>query len=150
MNVSRCGASLAVGIFLLCHSGLAVAQENLDQGKTAAQLYASDCAICHKSPQGLSSAGGFFGLQSFLREHYTASRESAAAIAAYLRTVDRGPPPDERRKARPRRSKPADAKSADKKPADKKPADKAQTKPAEKKPAEKKPTEKKTDEKKPD
>jgi hypothetical protein len=144
MTVSRSGAGLAIGIFLLFYGGVAQAQENLDQGKTAAQLYASDCAICHKRPDGLSKAGGFFGLQSFLREHYTASRESAAAIAAYLRTIDRGPPPAKpRRKARPRHkepSKPAEAKSADKKP-----AEKAQAKPAAAKPAEKKPAEKKVD-----
>ena len=64
------------------------AQENLDLGKTPAQLYASGCAICHKSPQGLAAKGdGIFGLESFLRQHYTASRESAAAIAGYLRAV---------------------------------------------------------------
>jgi hypothetical protein len=57
----------------------------LDKGKTAAQLYATDCAICHKSPQSITQAPGLFGLESFLREHYTASRESAASIAAYLK-----------------------------------------------------------------
>jgi hypothetical protein len=128
-------AGLAIGIFLLFYSGLAQAQENLDQGKTAAELYASDCAICHKSPRGLSSAGGFLGLQSFLREHYTASRQTAAAIAAYLKTVDRGAP-EPKRKARPRRSKPAEAKSADKK------ADKKQAKPSAMKPADAKPDKK--------
>ncbi len=39
-----------------------------------AQLFASDCAICHKSPAALSKAGGLFGMESFLRQHYTASR----------------------------------------------------------------------------
>ena len=68
------------------------AQENLDFGKTPAQLYASDCAICHKSPQGLAAkGGGLLGLESFLREHYTASRESAAAIAGYLRAAGNAP-----------------------------------------------------------
>ena len=67
------------------------AQENLDRGKTPAQLFASDCSICHKSPQGLARAGGPFGLDSFLRTHYTASRESAGAIANYLKSIDIGP-----------------------------------------------------------
>ena len=68
------------------------AQENLDFGKTPAQLYASDCAICHKSPQGLAAkGGGLFGLENFLRQHYTASRESAAAISNYLQAVGGGP-----------------------------------------------------------
>ena len=69
------------------------AQESLDTGKTAAQLFASDCVICHKSPQGLAKSGGVLGLDNFLREHYTASRESAATIAAYLRSMGGGPAP---------------------------------------------------------
>ena len=73
-------------------AGAASAQENFDAGKSGAQLYASNCAICHKSAQALDkSGGGLFGLDSFLREHYTSSRESAAAIAAYLKTVGGGP-----------------------------------------------------------
>ena len=68
------------------------AQENLDFGKSPAQLFASDCAICHKSPQGLAAkGGGILGLEGFLREHYTASRESAAAIAGYLRAAGNAP-----------------------------------------------------------
>ena len=38
--------------FLLVLGAPLRAQENLDFGKTPAQLFASDCAICHKSPQG--------------------------------------------------------------------------------------------------
>jgi hypothetical protein len=86
----RLAAVLAV--LTLWAGGPAAAQENLDQGKTAAQLYASDCAICHKSPQALVKGLRFAGLDGFLRQHYTASRESAAAISAYLRTLDRGGP----------------------------------------------------------
>lgn len=59
------------------------AQENLDSGKSGAQLFASDCAICHKTPQSLKHAGAP-NLVDFLRQHYAASRESATAIAAYL------------------------------------------------------------------
>ncbi len=36
--------------FLLVLGAPLRAQENLDSGKTPAQLYASDCAVCHKSP----------------------------------------------------------------------------------------------------
>lgn len=86
------GIRLAIGMWALAFAGTAGAQENLDLGKSGAQLYASDCAICHKSAQGLNRAGGLFGLQSFLREHYTVSRESAAVIAAYLKSVDRAAP----------------------------------------------------------
>src|ERR1041384_756306 len=62
----------------------AEAQENLDKGKTPQQMFATDCAVCHKTPQGLASKSGMLGLQEFLRKHYTASRESAQALADYL------------------------------------------------------------------
>jgi hypothetical protein len=60
--------------------------------KPAPALFASDCtgAGCHKGPQGL---GKRFGLAAFLREHYTNSRESAAALANYLASI---PAPAER------------------------------------------------------
>ncbi|MGE5771870.1 MAG: hypothetical protein ACM3Z4_07480 [Hyphomicrobiales bacterium] len=80
MNLSR---RLIIGSLAVCVTSSAGAQTNLGQNKTGAQLYASVCADCHKSPQSLKPAG-IFGLESFLREHYTADRQSAAAIAAYL------------------------------------------------------------------
>lgn len=100
MRASRRRVGLGVLAFFIVMPALvtpALAQENIDAGKTPAELYAADCAICHKTPHGLSKAGGVFGLQNFLREHYTASKESAAAIAAYLAALDRkAPPPRER------------------------------------------------------
>ncbi len=175
----RLKIAAAVGFGALVAAGGAAAQDSLGQGKTPAQLFASDCASCHKSPQGLAKAGGLFGVQSFLRQHYTASKESAAAIAGYLEAVDRaaGPAP---REARPKRAKgdakpaakktepakPGDAKTPDTKTPDAKPADSkaaepkaseakpteakpAETKPAETKPAEPKPAETKPAEAKP-
>lgn len=99
------GAAVLELLLGLLLAGSAAAQENLDSGKTPAQLYASDCAICHKTPQGLSKGFGPLGLQPFLREHYTASREAAAAIAGYVEAMDRGAAPAERgpkRKAKPK------------------------------------------------
>ncbi len=88
----------ATGFFLLVAAVPASAQDNFDQGKTGAQLFASDCAICHKSVQGLNKDRGAFGggLESFLREHYTASRESAAILARYIQSADSGPAPGKR------------------------------------------------------
>lgn len=86
----RCGVRLMIGVWTLCLPTGAGAQESLDRGKSPAQLFASDCSLCHKSPQGLVKSGGF-GLDNFLREHYTASRETASAIASYLRSVNSGP-----------------------------------------------------------
>lgn len=118
----------------------ASAQESLDRGKTPQQLFATDCAVCHKSPQGLAKAAGFFGLQEFLRKHYTASRESALALSNYLNSVGDAPA------AKPAAKKPAQKKEAAK-PADAKPGE---TKPADARPADTKPTEAsaKADEKK--
>ena len=91
-------AILLAGGLLAAASAIPMqAQENFDAGKTPAQLYAADCAICHKTPQGLTKGGGVFGLTTFLREHYTASREAAAAIASYLQSVDKGPPAQAKR-----------------------------------------------------
>ncbi len=119
---------------------------NLDAGKSPAQLFASDCAICHKSAQGLAKGGGLMGVESFLRAHYTASKESAAALANYLNAVGSGaPPPAQRAKAKQapkgdakkpgtEPAKPGDAKAAEPKPA-------SDVKPAEAKPADSKPAE---------
>lgn len=77
--------------------------------KPPAALFASDCtgSGCHKSPQGLGNKTGIGGLAGFLREHYTNSRESAAALANYLSKIPSGPEPKEART--PRGGKPATA-----------------------------------------
>ena len=149
MTVSGRRVSLGAAVLALFIAAQASAQEDLDSGKTPAQLYASNCAICHKTPNGLSKAGGPFGLQGFLREHYTASRQAAAAIAAYVDAVDRGAPAVERgpkRAAKPKEAgKPGDAKASKAKaepkgePKGSEPAT-PQDKPAEAKPAEAKPS----------
>jgi hypothetical protein len=89
---------------ILSAVGPAAAQENLDAGKSAAQLYASDCAICHKSVQGFAKGLKVRGLDGFLRQHYTASRESAAAISAYLSDIAKGEPGPKGRDASKRKS----------------------------------------------
>ena len=80
---------LTIGCLALCFASSAGAQGSLEQGKTAAQLYAANCASCHKSPQSVTKATGIFGLESFLQEHYTPSPQSAATIAAYLEGLER-------------------------------------------------------------
>ena len=83
------GVRLAFACLALAIAGSAEAQGNLDQGKSAVQLYASACATCHKSPQSVSKTKWLFGLERFLREHYTSSSESAAILAAYLKGQER-------------------------------------------------------------
>ncbi len=138
----------AMGIAAGFGFGPATAQTFIDAGKSPQQLFASDCAVCHKSPQGLAKSGPMF-LQSFLRQHYTASRETAQALSDYLTAV--GDPstapkparPVKKREAKPAAAKPADAKPSDAKSGDAKPAEAkpAEAKPAEAKPAEAKPAE---------
>src|SRR5487761_1401531 len=62
----------------------ASAQVNIDQDKTPAHIYASDCSVCHKSIRGLANGQGRPGLTAFLAEHYTSSESEAAALAAYV------------------------------------------------------------------
>ena len=159
------GIRLLIGAWAVCLATGAGAQESLDHGKSPAQLFASDCSICHKSPQGLAKSGGLLGLDSFLREHYTVSRESAIAIANYLKSMDRGPAApgraskrtakgDEKAKAdekkkpavKPGEAKSSDSKSSDSKSSETKPADIVAPEP---KPVESKPSAPATDEAKP-
>jgi hypothetical protein len=68
------------------------APEDLNRGKTPAQLFASDCADCHRNPRGLAKRDAN-SLTAFLRVHYTVSKESAAAIAGYLVSLGADPRP---------------------------------------------------------
>lgn len=143
------GIRLTFGLGLLLLANSANAQDNLDQGKSGAQLFASNCAICHKSPEGLAKSGGLLGVQSFLREHYTASKESAAVIAAYLQSVDKAAGPAQRNAP----SKRAVRGDGSGKPAAKKPEAKrgegSSENASEKKSSETKPSESKTSSRKP-
>jgi len=133
------GVGAVIGAAMLC-MGVAGAQENLDQGKNAAQLFASNCSPCHKSPQGLAKAGGILGLDSFLREHYTASKESAGALAAYLKSLDTGPaaPARAKRAGKPDDKKKPGAKTDDQKGSDRKPEAGGDTKTPDSKPSDSK------------
>lgn len=105
MTGSRPAIALIVGLLLLL-GGAAQAQEDLSAGKTPQQLFRLNCAACHKSPVGLAAAGekagGLFGLENFLAQHYTATGRSAQLIANYLKSVDSAAA--QRRSTQPRRS----------------------------------------------
>lgn len=119
-----------VGFALALTTGRATAQDNFDANKTPAQLFANDCSGCHKSPTGLAKAPGLFGLESYLREHYTASRQAAAAIAGYLRAADAeeaARTPVKRRKSEPRQRAEKPAKKREAKPADDKASGESKT-----------------------
>ena len=84
--VRRAAASIrAIAVLaLVLWPAMGRAQVNIDRGKTAAEIYSSDCATCHKTIRGLAVGKNSLMLSSFLREHYTASRDQAAALAAYV------------------------------------------------------------------
>ncbi|MDE2469560.1 MAG: hypothetical protein KGL35_12640 [Bradyrhizobium sp.] len=62
--------------------------QNLDEGKSAGQLFANGCTACHRSPRGL--AKGRFKLQlfMFLKDHYATNSSEAWALAAYLQSTE--------------------------------------------------------------
>ncbi len=66
---------------LLAAAPLAAAMgQNLDAGKSGAQIFSEVCSNCHRSPRELRSNPG----ASFLREHYTTGSEMASTMSAYL------------------------------------------------------------------
>src|SRR5260221_13556862 len=80
-----CVASMAAMLFFGIVSQVRAENENFSN-KPAPALFNADCTGtgCHKGPQGLGKGQTQIGLAGFLREHYTNSRESSAALAAYI------------------------------------------------------------------
>ena len=74
------GIAAAIGL----RYSLSAHAEDFDAGKSAPQLFASNCSTCHSTPRGLAKRMNSRSLNSFLREHYTASRASADTLSAYL------------------------------------------------------------------
>ena len=72
------------------------AQEDLERGKSAAQMFSSDCAVCHRTPQGLAKGYAASSLVGFLRQHYTSSPSTAATLTTYLLSVPGGTAPGRR------------------------------------------------------
>lgn len=77
----------------LCVTSSAGARDDLQQGKT---LFSSECEQCHKFPQNVTTFHGGVDLQTFLGQQHYATNESAAAIVAYLRVVEKLPLPRRR------------------------------------------------------
>jgi len=76
--------TFAFGMAVAIMGSPLLAQTNIDQGKSPAELFANDCAACHKTTRGLANGRSSLTLSIFLREHYTASSDQAAALAAYV------------------------------------------------------------------
>jgi hypothetical protein len=89
----RCGVIAGVIVLgaLMMLIGTAAQAQNLDQGKSAAALFANGCTACHKSPRGLAKGRFKLQLYMFLKEHYSAGPDEAGALASYLQ-AEEGPP----------------------------------------------------------
>jgi hypothetical protein len=76
----------AVTLLIGCSIGAwdSAQAQNLEAGKSPAQLFASSCTVCHKSPRGLLKTVPPGSLQGFLRQHYTTSPDMASALTSYL------------------------------------------------------------------
>ena len=83
ITMSRRTLSLAAAVLWMSAAGPAAAQ-NLEAGKTPAQIFAATCAVCHKSPHGLLKSVAPGSLPGFLRQHYTTSVDMAGAMSAYV------------------------------------------------------------------
>jgi hypothetical protein len=78
--IIKCLAAVPA-LALTAGTGLA---QDFTAGKTPAQLFASDCSACHRSPDGLGKKYNAGSLTGFLRAHYTTKQESAGALAKYV------------------------------------------------------------------
>jgi hypothetical protein len=63
--------------------------QNLDQGKSAVQLFNDSCTACHRGAAGLARGRSRTALFQFLQEHYSSGSTTAAELASYLASVDR-------------------------------------------------------------
>ena len=67
--------------------------QNLDAGKSPAQIFADTCSACHRRAQELKKPSA-----SFLRSHYTTSQAEAASLAGYLAGIPGDPRGSQQRK----------------------------------------------------
>jgi hypothetical protein len=92
----RCiGAAGALGLltasgFLLGPTllGSVAFAQNIDEGKSASQLFSGNCVTCHKSPNNLGKGRMTPTLFLFLQDHYTTSKSDAWSLSSYLASVD--------------------------------------------------------------
>jgi hypothetical protein len=89
---------LGFGVLIVLGGTPARAQD-FTAGKTPAQLFSSDCAECHRTPNGLAKNRDLKTLAGFLREHYTTKSDTAGSLAAYVSGFAGAGPADVRNRA---------------------------------------------------
>ena len=65
--------------------------QNLDEGKSATQLYAASCVTCRSNAAGLAQGRMQPTLFLFLKDHYTTGSSEAWALSSYLASMDTPP-----------------------------------------------------------
>jgi len=65
--------------------------QNIDEGKSAKQLFADSCATCHRSARGLAKGRFRLTLFLFLQDHYASNSGAAWELTSYLESLDRPP-----------------------------------------------------------
>jgi hypothetical protein len=82
--LSRALSIATVTLLIGCFAAIPVRAQNLEAGKSPAQIFAGTCNACHKSPRGLLKTVQAGSLPGFLRQHYTTSSEMASLLSAFL------------------------------------------------------------------
>ena len=82
--LSRALSLATVTLVIGCLAAVGVRAENLEAGKSPAQIFSGTCNACHKSPRGLLKTVPASSLSGFLRQHYTTSSDMANVLAGFL------------------------------------------------------------------
>lgn len=82
--LSRALSLAAVMLLIGGFAAIPVRAQNLEAGKSPAQIFSGTCAACHKGARGLLRTVAPGSLPGFLRQHYTTSSEMAGVLASYL------------------------------------------------------------------
>ena len=73
-------------VFLIM--GAAAYAQNLDQGKSASQLFSDSCATCHRSARALAKGRFHLTLFLFLQKHYASDSGAAWQLTSYLESLE--------------------------------------------------------------
>src|SRR3954466_8840865 len=82
--LSRALSLAAVMLLIGGFAAVPVRAQNLEAGKSPAQIFSGTCTACHKGARGLLKTVAPGSLPGFPRQHYTTSSEMAGVLASYL------------------------------------------------------------------
>ena len=108
--LSRALSLATVTLLIGCFAVIPVQAQNLEAGKSPAQIFAGTCNACHKSPRGLLRTVPAGSLPGFLRQHYTTSGDMASLLSSFL--VANGAADIRHGGTQPKQSKDSEAKPA--------------------------------------